>query len=87
MRSASSKVTKAYDLVVFDSSPMLSTADPLQLMPHVGGVLLCVRLSRSTHEEIKAVGSAMELLPQRPVGIVVTGIGVSDGYYGDYAYA
>jgi succinoglycan biosynthesis transport protein ExoP len=81
------KVTKAYDLVIFDSSPMLSTADPLQLMPQVASVLLCIRLSRSTHDEVRALGSAMELVPDRPVGIVVTGIGASDGYYGDYSYA
>jgi succinoglycan biosynthesis transport protein ExoP len=86
-RSFIDKVTKAYDLVVFDSSPMLSTADPLQLMPQMASVLLCVRLSRSTHDEVRAVGSAMDLLPERPVGIVITGIGASDGYYGDYNYA
>jgi capsular exopolysaccharide synthesis family protein len=86
-RSFVDKVTKAYDLVVFDSSPMLSTADPLQLMPQMASVLLCVRLSRSTHDEVRAVGHAMDLLPDRHVGIVVTGIGASDGYYGDYNYA
>lgn len=80
-----SKVAKAYDLVVFDSSPMLSTADPLELMPNMASVLVCVRLAASTRDEMRAVGSAIGLLPERPVGIVVTG-GAADGYYGDYGY-
>lgn len=80
------KVGKAYDLVVIDSSPMLSTADPLELMPYVDGVLICVRLASSTTDEAKAVTGTVALLPARPTGLVVTGVGAGDytyyGYYG-----
>lgn len=80
------KVGRAYDLVVLDSSPLLATADPLELMAHVDAVLVCVRLSSSTAEEARAVKDAIALLPERPSGLVVTGAGSSDAYYGYYGY-
>ncbi len=85
-RSFLTKVSRAYDLVVIDSSPLLATADPLELMPHVESVLICVRLPNSTGHEARAVQEAVRLLPERPTGLVVTGAGVSDGYYGYYGY-
>ena len=81
-----SKVSRAYDLVVIDSSPLLATADPLELMAHVDMVLVCVRLSSSTKDEARAVKDAIALLPERPVGLVATGAGGSDAYYGYYGY-
>ncbi len=80
------KVSRAYDLVVLDSSPLLATADPLELMAHVDAVLVCVRLSSSTADEARAVKDAIALLPERPSGLVVTGAGSSDAYYGYYGY-
>ena len=80
------KVSSAYDLVIIDSSPLLATADPLELMPHVESVLICVRLTNSTGQEARAVREAVRLLPERPTGLVVTGAGSSDGYYGYYGY-
>ncbi|MDQ3571572.1 MAG: AAA family ATPase [Actinomycetota bacterium] len=80
------KVAKAYDLVVIDSSPMLASVDPLTLLPHVDGVLLCVRVGESTRDEAGAVKQAMARLPERPTGVVVTGLhpgsGDDYGYYG-----
>jgi len=80
------KVGRAYDLVIIDSSPLLSTADPLELMRHVDAVLICVRLTSSTSEEARAVKEAISLLPDRPIGLVVTSAGQNDGYYGYYGY-
>ena len=80
------KVSRAYDLVVIDSSPLLATADPLEILPHVDSVLICVRLTNSTADEAKAVQQATALLPKRPTGLVVTGAGSSDAYYGYYGY-
>jgi capsular exopolysaccharide synthesis family protein len=80
------KVSRAYDLVVIDSSPLLATADPHELMAHVDAVLLCVRLTSSTTDEARAVREAVALLPERPSGLVVTGVGSSVADYGYYGY-
>lgn len=78
------KVRRAYDLVVIDSSPMLVSVDPLNLVPLVDVVLVCIRVPKSTREQIHAVKSALSRLPERPGGIVVTGL--TAGSADEYAY-
>ncbi len=79
-------VSRAYDLVVFDGSPLLAVVDPLRIAAVVDSVLVCTRVNQSTREEAKAVRSALGNLPERPTGAVVTGLrrGGPDSY--DYYY-
>lgn len=81
------KVAADYDLVVIDSSPLLSSVDPLELIPYVDAVVVCVRLSRSTRDEARAVKGTLDLLPKRPTGLVITGLGEHEEEYGYHGYA
>jgi succinoglycan biosynthesis transport protein ExoP len=80
------KVASVYDLVVVDSSPMLSAVDPLELIPVVDGVLVCIRLGLTTRDDVRAVKGALHRLPQRPTGLVVTGLGGKEEEYAYYGY-
>jgi receptor protein-tyrosine kinase/non-specific protein-tyrosine kinase len=81
------QVAKAYELVVLDCPPLLPVGDTLELLPRVDAVLLCVRLGQTTREQAVAAKNAIDHLPPRPVGIVVTGLdpGGADDYYGYYS--
>ena len=82
------KVVKAYDMVIIDASPLLSVVDPLELVQHVDGVLICVRSGQTTREEARASRAALAHLPGRPSGVVMTGLkrGGVDGYGYYYGY-
>lgn len=84
-RDLLAQLRDAYDVVVLDTSPLLSVADTLEVLPQVDGVILCVRAGRTSREEAKAAKSALDHLPERPTGLVVTGIKPGDetdyGYY------
>jgi Mrp family chromosome partitioning ATPase len=81
------KVTRAYDLVVFDSAPLLPVGDTLELLPQMDAVLLCVRLEQTTRDQTRAAKQALDHLGDKPTGLVITGLhrGGPDDYYGYYS--
>jgi len=80
-------LTRTYDVVILDTSPLLLVADTLQILPHVDGVLLCTRASQTTREQASAARQVLENLPPKPAGAVMTGVKPTDeGQYGYYSY-
>ncbi|MBW1644908.1 MAG: AAA family ATPase [Deltaproteobacteria bacterium] len=50
--------------IIFDSSPLLTTADPLVFAKHIDGILLVVEAEKTSTREVR---QAMELLADKPV--------------------
>jgi capsular exopolysaccharide synthesis family protein len=77
-------LSRSYDLVIFDSPPLLPVTDALDLVAHSDAVLLCVRAGKTTRDQLQAATDALRRLPERPTGYVVTG--VTQETEGDYGY-
>jgi len=84
------QVQEAYDVVILDTPPLLPVPDALEIVPSVDVVVLCVRAHQTTRDDLRAALRALEKLPDRPTGIVMTGLRKPDEsyayYYGRYAY-
>jgi succinoglycan biosynthesis transport protein ExoP len=81
------KVARAYDRVIIDCPPLLPVADTLEIVPHVNCLLLCVRLDRTKRDQVQAARDALERLPVRPTGLVLTDFTERDtDYYRGYYY-
>lgn len=67
-------VESAYDQVILDAGPLLAVADTAVLLPEADATLICVRAGRTTHDQAAALRQAVNRLPHRLLGIVVTGV-------------
>jgi non-specific protein-tyrosine kinase len=81
------QVLETYDVVVFDSSPLLPVADTLEMLPHVDAVVVCARESKTTRGEAHAVKETLGRFPSTSAGIVITGVRPRHSEYAVYSHA
>lgn len=76
---------KAYDVVIFDSSPVLPVADSLLLMQVVDGVVMSIRKDHSRISKVVSALKKIELVQGRIIGGIVIGIDEAEyGYHASY---
>lgn len=84
------QVRSRYEVVILDTGPVLSVADPRDIARHVDAVLLCVRAAHTTREQARAAKVALDQVSARPAGVVVTDVRPADdetlGYH-SYGYS
>lgn len=83
-----SQVRAAYDVIIIDTCPLLSVSDTLELLPLADAVVVCVRASKTTRDQAQAAKNTLAHFPERPTGVVLTGVRATDeaSYQGYYSY-
>jgi polysaccharide biosynthesis transport protein len=81
------QVSSAYETVVLDSSPLLPVADTLEMLPLVDAIVMCAREEQTTRQQADAAMAALGRFPQRPTGLVITGVKPRGDEYEVYTYS
>ena len=85
MRRLLEKLTEACDLVIVDSTPLLTVSDSLPLVEVVSGTVLIARVNETSKDSIKRLQTVIANAGGTLLGSVVTGTAVNASY-GGYGY-
>ena len=72
------------DLVVIDTAAALAVSDALPLIQSASGVLMVVRMNRSSRAAVRRIKKVVASAHGTVVGVVATGSGAAAAGYGDY---
>ena len=78
------QVRGAYELVILDTSPLLSVVDTRELLQLADGAVVCARSYQTTRDQARATREALESTSIEFTGLVVTGLKLRDDDYSGY---
>lgn len=78
-------VAKQYDLVIFDSAPVLPVVDSAVLGRVTDGILMVIGLRRVRRQQVRSALDSLSAVGARVLGVVAVGVKDSDGP-GGYQY-
>jgi polysaccharide biosynthesis transport protein len=81
------KLSGMFDLVIFDTSPTLLTADAKALAPNTDGVLFVVRAGKTPREAARQALQQLNVVGAQVLGFVLNDPDATAEYYGEYRYA
>lgn len=85
LRALVGKAADRSDYVLVDTPPVLRVSDALAIASVVDGVVLVVRVGKTTHEQVRLLHERLSQAGARIYGLVATSAGVgagSNAYYG-----
>lgn len=77
-----------FDLVIYDTPPLIAVSDPKIMAPKVKNVLLVVRVGKANFRLVKDAYSRLDKVDATVLGAVLNGVGTKRGYgyYSRYNY-
>ena len=75
-----------YDLIIIDTPPVLLVSDPAIVAPRVDGLLLVIRVGKSTKAESVRARNILAELDVNILGVLVNTVDAGSGKEGEYGY-
>ncbi|MBC8185896.1 polysaccharide biosynthesis tyrosine autokinase [candidate division KSB1 bacterium] len=85
MKKCINDLKDRFDLVLFDSPPIMAVTDAVVLSSEVDGVVLVIKEGQTKRDSVSRCNDILKNMPNRILGAVMNGINV-DGFYGSYYY-
>jgi capsular exopolysaccharide synthesis family protein len=85
MESLMERLTKDFDVVIFDSPPVIAVTDAAIMSTKVDGTILVVNSGQTNRDALTRCTTLLESVGTRPLGILLNGVNV-EGMYGSYYY-
>ena len=86
MEDMISRVREQYDIVLFDSAPILGMADAAVLAAETDGIALVIKAGEPTRKALKMAVAQLEQVGARICGVVLNNVDVRRDRYYDYYY-
>jgi capsular exopolysaccharide synthesis family protein len=87
MREVLAEARETFDIVLFDSPPLLAVTDAAVLSTMVDGAILVVRVGSTSREAVRRAAAHLRSVHSRVLGAVLNDIDASHGgYYGGYGH-
>ncbi|NUQ93888.1 MAG: polysaccharide biosynthesis tyrosine autokinase [Gemmatimonadaceae bacterium] len=87
MREVIAEARESFDVILFDSPPLLAVTDAAVLSTMVDGAILVVRMGTTSREAVRRAAAHLRAVHSRVLGAVLNDIDVTTGgYYGGYGY-
>jgi polysaccharide biosynthesis transport protein len=86
------ELKKRFDLILFDSPPVLSIADASLLAPKVDCVILCYEIGKTSRQALLRAKNQLEMVSANIIGVILNHITAQSEtmeaypYYGKYSY-
>lgn len=79
------KLAKEFDVVIFDSPPVIAVTDAAILSTKVDGTILVVNSGSTNREALARCNTLLESVGTNPLGILLNGVNI-ESMYGSYYY-
>ena len=88
MRNVLREAKEQFDVVLFDSPPLLAVTDAAVLATMVDGTVLVVRMGSTARQAVRRALSQLQAVRVRVLGAVMNDVDLTrSSYYGGYGYA
>ncbi|MCD4664384.1 MAG: polysaccharide biosynthesis tyrosine autokinase [Bacteroidales bacterium] len=85
MKNCILELKQRFDIVLFDTPPIMAVTDAVVLSSEVDGVVIVAKIGQTKQDAVLRTYNILKTMPSKLLGAVLNAVNV-DGFYGSYYY-